>query len=85
MSQSWRFIALEVRVISAKKDAFQAFRVAEDGAWDPFTLRAKVVDKSVDRGGNTLVHQRIRLRQFGVAFCCQPKGLKLLEGVLPFF
>jgi len=39
MSKSSRFIALKVRVISAKKDAFQAFRVAEDGAWSPFTFR----------------------------------------------
>ncbi len=85
MSQSWRFIAFEVRVISAKKEAFQALRVAEDMAWNPFTLRAKVVDKSIDCGGNTLVNQRIKLRQFCVVFCCQPKGLKLLEGVLPSF
>jgi hypothetical protein len=61
-SQSWRFVALEVRVISAKKDALQALSVPQNVTWNPFTIRGKEIDESVDRGGHTLVNQRIRPR-----------------------
>jgi hypothetical protein len=82
-SQSWRFVALEVRVMSAKKEALQALSIPQNVVWNPFTFRAKEIDESVDRGGDTLVNQRIRLRQFDVAFCCRPKCLKLLDGIFP--
>src|ERR1700680_1398906 len=36
-----------------------------------------------NRGGDTLVNQRIRLRQFDVTFCYRPKCLKLLDGIFP--
>jgi len=60
-SQSWRFVALEVRVISAKEEALQALGVAKNVVWDPLTFRGKEIDESVDGGGDTLVNQRIRL------------------------
>jgi hypothetical protein len=82
-SQSWRFVALEVRVMSAKKEALQVLSIPQNVVWNPFTFRAKEIDESVDRGGDTLVNQRIRLRQFDVAFCCRPKCLKLLDGIFP--
>jgi hypothetical protein len=82
-SQSWRFVALEIRVMSAKKEALQALSIPQNVVWNPFTFRAKEIDESVDRGGDTLVNQRIRLRQFDVAFCCRPKCLKLLDGIFP--
>jgi hypothetical protein len=84
-SQSWRFVPIEVGIVSAKEEVLQALRVPQNVAWNPLTLRTKEIDKSVDRGGNTLMNQRIRLHHFCVAFCCQPKSSKLLEGVLPLF
>ena len=38
MSQSWRLFALEVGIISCKKEAFQALCVAKNMAWNPLTL-----------------------------------------------
>jgi hypothetical protein len=68
LSQSWRFVAYEVRVISAKKDALQALGIPQNVAWSPLTFRFEEIDESVDRGCNTLVNRGIRLRQFGIAF-----------------
>jgi hypothetical protein len=58
-SQSWRFVALELRVISAKEEAFQALSVPKNVVWDPLTFCGKEIDESVDGGGDTLVNQRI--------------------------
>jgi hypothetical protein len=80
-SQCWRFVAHEVRVISSKKEAFQALSIPQNVAWNPLTFRAQEIDESIDCGGKTLVNQRIRLRQFGVAFCGRPKGSKLRDRV----
>jgi hypothetical protein len=84
-SQSWRFVAHEVRVISFKKEALQTLSISKDLAWNPLTFRVKEIDESVDCGGKTLVKQRIRLGQFGVTCCCQPKGSKLLDRVPALF
>ena len=54
-SQFWRFVAREVRVISSKKEALQALSIPKNLAWNPLAFRAKEFDKSVDRGGKTLV------------------------------
>jgi hypothetical protein len=78
-------VSHEVRVISSKKEALQALSIPKNLAWNRLTFRIRKIHESVDRGGNTLVNQRIRLCQFGVAFCCRPKGSKLLDGVLPLF
>jgi hypothetical protein len=61
-SQSWWFLALEVRVISAKKEALQALRVSKNVVWNSLTFRGKRIDESVDRDNDTFVNQRIRLR-----------------------
>ncbi|MEA2263214.1 MAG: hypothetical protein QOH35_5310 [Acidobacteriaceae bacterium] len=58
-SHSWRFVAHEVRFISTKKEAFQALSIPKNIAWNPLTFRAKETDESVDRGGTTLVNQKI--------------------------
>ena len=84
-SQSWRFVAPEVRIISLKKEALQTLSISKNLAWNPVTFRAKEIDESVDCGGKTLVKQRIRLGQFGITFCCQPKGSKLLDRVPALF
>jgi hypothetical protein len=60
-SQSWRFITLEVRVISHKKEALQPFSVPKDVAWNSLPFRGKKIDESVDRDDDTSVNQRIRL------------------------
>ena len=59
-----------MRVISDEKEALQALSVTKNVVWNPLTFRRKEIDESVDRGGDTLVNQRIRLGQFGIAFCC---------------
>ena len=84
-SKSWRFVTHEVRVISTKKEALQALSIPKNVGWNPLTFRAKEIDESVDRGGKTLVNQRIRLRQFGVARRCRPKSSKLLDRLLALF
>ena len=53
-SQSWRFVALEVWVISAKKEALQALSVPQNVVWNTLAFRAEEIDESVDRGGDTL-------------------------------
>jgi hypothetical protein len=58
-SQSWRFVALEVRVIAGKKEALQELSVPKNVAWNPHAFRGKEIDESMDRGGDTLVSQRI--------------------------
>jgi hypothetical protein len=60
-SQSWRFVALELRVISAKKEALQALRAPKNVDWNSLTFRGKKIDESVDRDNDTFVNQRIRL------------------------
>jgi hypothetical protein len=84
-SQSRRFVAHEVRVISSKKEALQTLSIPKNVAGNPLTFRSKEIDESVDRGGKTLVNQRIILRQFGVVCCCRPKGSKLPDGVPALF
>ncbi len=65
-SQSWRFVAHEVRVISFKKEALQTLSIPKYLAWNPLAFRPKEIDESVDCGGKTLVKQRIRLGQFEI-------------------
>ena len=61
-SQSWRFVALEKRVIPAKKDALQALSVPKNIGWNPLAFRAKEIDESVDSGGDALMNHSIGLR-----------------------
>jgi hypothetical protein len=46
---------------SGKKEALQALSVPKNVVWNPLTFCKKEIDESVDRGGDTLVNQRIRL------------------------
>jgi hypothetical protein len=59
-----------VRVIATKKETLQALSVPNNIVWNLLTFRGKETDEPVDRGGDTLVDQRILLGQFGIAFCC---------------
>ena len=54
-SQSWRFVAHKVRVISFKKEALQTLSISKNLARNPLTFRTKEIDESVDCGGKTLV------------------------------
>jgi hypothetical protein len=47
---------------SDKKRALQALSIPENVAWNPLTIRGRVIDESVDRGGDALVNQSICLR-----------------------
>jgi hypothetical protein len=55
-SQSWRFVALEARVISAKKEALQALRVPKNVVWNSLAFRGKKIDESVNRDNDTFVN-----------------------------
>jgi hypothetical protein len=59
--ESWRFVTLEARVISHKKEALQPLSVPKNVAWNSLTFRRKVIDEPMNRGGNLLVNQCIRL------------------------
>jgi hypothetical protein len=47
----------EVRVVSSRKEAFQALSISKNIAWNPLTFCAKEIEESVDRSGNTPVNQ----------------------------
>jgi hypothetical protein len=61
-SQPWRFVTLEAWVISHKKEPLQPLSVPKNVVWNSLTFGEKVIDESVDRGGDALVNQSIRLR-----------------------
>jgi hypothetical protein len=46
---------------SGKKEALQALSIPKNVVWNPLTFCGKEIDESVDRSGDTLVNQRIRL------------------------
>ena len=60
-SKSWGFVTLETRVISHKKEALQPLGVPKNVVWNSLTFRGKVIDESMNRGGDLLVNQCIRL------------------------
>ncbi len=60
-SQSWRFVTLEVRVISHKKEALQPLSVPKNVAWNSLTFRGKIINEPMNGGGDLLVDQCIRL------------------------
>jgi len=55
-SQSRRFVAYEVRVISTKKEALQALSIPKNVTRNPLTFRSKEIGESVDPGGKSLVN-----------------------------
>ena len=60
-SQSWRFVTLEARVISHKKEALQPLSVPKNVVWNSLAFRGKVIDEPMNGGGDLLVNQCIRL------------------------
>ena len=75
------FIPLEMRVISGKKEALQAFSISKNVAWNALTFRFEEIEKSINSTRDTPMNQRIRPSQLGVAFCDRPKSSELLHGV----
>ena len=75
------FIPLEMRFISAKKEALQARRISKNVAWDALTFPLEAIEKFINCTRDTPMNQRIRPSQLGVAFCDRPKSSELLHGV----
>ena len=75
------FIPLEMRIISEKKEALQAFSISRNVAWNALTFRFEEIEKSINSIRDTPMNQRITPSQLGVAFCDRPKSSELLHGV----
>jgi hypothetical protein len=75
------FIPFEMRVISGKKEALQAFSISKDVARNALTFRFEEIEKSINSTRDTPMNQRIRPSQLGVAFCDRPKSSELLHRV----
>jgi hypothetical protein len=50
------FVSLEVRVITAKKEALQTLCIPQNRAWNALALSFKEIDKPVDRASETPVN-----------------------------
>ena len=74
---------MEVRVISAKKETFQALCIPKNVVWNALTLPLEKIGKSVDSASNTSVNQGIGPCQLGVALRNCPKSFELLERIFP--
>jgi hypothetical protein len=75
------FIPLEMRVITAKKEALQALRISKNVAWDALTFPFEAIEKFINCTRHTPMNQRIRPCQLGVALGDRPKSPKLLHGI----
>ena len=75
------FIPLEMRVISAKKEAPQALRISKNVAWDELTFPFEAIEKFINCTRDTPMNQRIRPCQLGVALGDRPKSPKPLHGI----
>lgn len=64
-SKSWRFVALEIRVIATEKEALQPLCVPEYIRWYAFTLYFKEIDESVYSCRNGAVNEWISPGQLG--------------------
>jgi hypothetical protein len=75
------FIPLEMRVISAKKEALQALRISKNVTWDALTFPFEAIEKFINCPRDTPMNQRIRPCQLGVSLGDRPKNSKLLNGI----
>jgi len=75
------FIPLEMRVISAKKEALQALSISKNVPWDALTFPIEEIEKFINCTRDTPMNQRIRPCQLGVALGDCPKSPKLLLGI----
>ena len=57
------FIPLEMRVLSGKKEALQAFSISKNVAWNALTFRFEEIEKSINSSRDTAMNQRIRPSQ----------------------
>ena len=55
------FIPLEMRVISAKKEALQALRISKNVAWDALTFPFEAIEKFINCTRDTPMNQRTDL------------------------
>ena len=58
--QARGFIPIEMRVISAKKEALQALSISKNIAWDALTFHFEEIEKSINCTRDTPMNQRIR-------------------------
>src|SRR6266550_479263 len=77
------FIPLEMRVVSAKKEALQALSISKNVTWNALAFHFEEIEKAINSTRDTPMNQRIRSCQLGVAFCDLPKSSKLLHGIFP--
>jgi len=75
------FIPLEMRVISGKNEALQAFSISKNVAWNSLTFRFEEIENSINGTRDTPMNQRIKPSQLCVAFCDRPKSSELLHRV----
>ena len=47
MSQSWRFLAFEVGIVSCKQKALEALSIAKNIAWNPLRFRVNEIEESI--------------------------------------
>jgi len=73
---------LEMRVVSAKKEALQALSISKNVTWNALAFHFEEIEKAINSTRDTPMNQRIRSCQLGVAFCDLPKSSKLLHGIL---
>jgi len=56
ISQSWGFVSLEVRIITAKKEALQALCIPKNLAWNAFSFYFKEIIEPINRASETPVN-----------------------------
>src|SRR5215472_1684889 len=83
-SQPWGFIPLEIGIVSAEEQGFQAVSIRDYRARNPLPFDLKELSQSVDRGYNLTVNQRVVFCQLGIAFPGLPEGPELLDGIPAF-
>ena len=74
------FIPLEMRVISGKKEALQAFSISKNVAWNSLTFRFEEIEKSINSTRDTPMNQRIKPSQLCVAFWSAQKARNSCTG-----
>jgi ArsR family transcriptional regulator len=47
MSQSWRFLAFEVGIVSCKQEVLEALSIAKNIASNPLTFRVNEIEESI--------------------------------------
>ena len=59
LPQARWFIPLEMRIISAKKEALQALSIWKNVVWDALTFHFEEIEESINSTRDTPMNQRI--------------------------